>query len=219
MHQPVLLQEVIMFLDPKPGDLVVDGTVDGGGHAEAIIRKIMPGGKFLGLDWDEGMLSGCRKRIGTHADIFLLHGNYADLPVILEKEKLGKADGFLLDLGFSSEQIADSGRGFSFEEAGAAEPLLHDLRRFAEAGAGDSSDSAGERGGGHHFRIRRRAFFEKNRTGDRGTRETETDDVCGRACGDGAGRSARRLRTREDRSGDADIPGIPDLREWRTQQS
>jgi 16S rRNA (cytosine1402-N4)-methyltransferase len=137
MHQPVLLQEVITFLNLKPGDSIVDGTVDGGGHAEAIIRKIMPGGKFLGLDWDERMLAKCESRIANRKNIFLRHGNYADLPVILEKEKFGKADGLLLDLGFSSEQLArqnfseknlggqaGSGRGFSFDEASATEPLL-----------------------------------------------------------------------------------------------
>jgi 16S rRNA (cytosine1402-N4)-methyltransferase len=124
MHKPVLLQEVITFLDPKPGDHIVDGTVDGGGHAEAIIEKIMPGGKFLGLDWDDAILSDCKARIGNQKNIFLIHGNYADLPAILEKEKFGKADGLLLDLGFSSEQIAKSGRGFSFDEASASEPLL-----------------------------------------------------------------------------------------------
>lgn len=124
MHQPVLLQEVITFLDPKPGDHIVDGTVDGGGHAEAVVRKIMPGGKFLGLDWDDAMLLDCKARIGTDKNIFLLHGNYADLPTVLEKEKFGKADGLLLDLGFSSEQIAKSGRGFGFGEANAQEPLL-----------------------------------------------------------------------------------------------
>jgi len=123
MHQPVLLQEVITFLDPKPGDRIIDGTVDGGGHAEAIIKKIMPGGKFLGLDWDGGMLAECKTRIAPRENIFLLHGNYADIKSILEKEKFGKADGLLLDLGFSSDQLG-RGRGFSFEDARADEPLL-----------------------------------------------------------------------------------------------
>ena len=132
MHQPVLLQEVITFLDPRSGDCIIDGTVDGGGHAEAIIRKIMPSGKFLGLDWDERMLAKCESRIlhqdscgqANRANIFLRHGNYANLPEILKKEKFGIADGLLLDLGFSSEQLVGSGRGFSFDEASAMEPLL-----------------------------------------------------------------------------------------------
>ena len=124
MHQPVLLQEVIKFLDPKPCDHIIDGTVDGGGHAKAIIEKIMPGGKFLGLDWDNRMLSDCKERIGDRKNVFLLHGNYADLPKIIDDENFGRADGLLLDLGFSSEQLVGSGRGFSFDEASSREPLL-----------------------------------------------------------------------------------------------
>lgn len=128
-HRPVLLQEVVGALDPRAGDFMIDGTVDGGGHAEAIMQKIMPEGNFLGVDWDEAMLAKTKKRIdgmgvGASGKIKFVHGNYADLPKLLAKEKLPKADGLLLDLGFSSEQLETSGRGFSFGEASKDEPLL-----------------------------------------------------------------------------------------------
>jgi len=123
-HTPVLLNEVIEFLDPRPGKFIIDGTVDGGGHAAAIISKIMPDGLFLGLDWDENLLKECRARLGDQKGVMLEHGNYAELANILAEKKLPKADGLLVDLGFSSEQLASSGRGFSFEEASADEPLL-----------------------------------------------------------------------------------------------
>lgn len=123
-HTPVLLQEVLDMLDPRPGDFVIDGTVDGGGHASAILERIGPSGKFLGLDLDEVMLADCKTRIAPSKNITLLVGNYADLPEILAREGLGKANGLLLDLGFSSEQIEHSGRGFSFSEASRNEPLL-----------------------------------------------------------------------------------------------
>jgi 16S rRNA (cytosine1402-N4)-methyltransferase len=123
-HIPVLLNEVLEQLDPHPGDFMIDGTVDGGGHAAAIIQKIMPGGMFLGVDWDERMIAEHEARRQGGARERYLHGNYAELPDLLKQEKLGKADGLLLDLGFSSEQLAHSGRGFSFEEASADEPLL-----------------------------------------------------------------------------------------------
>ena len=115
---------------------MVDGTVDGGGHAAAIMGKIMPGGTFLGVDWDwrmvearEAEMRGMRHEgngCGGHAEIHERYvcGNYADLPEILAREKLGKADGLLLDLGFSSEQLAQSGRGFSFGDEAKNEPLL-----------------------------------------------------------------------------------------------
>jgi 16S rRNA (cytosine1402-N4)-methyltransferase len=129
-HVPVLLEETITFLDPHPGDFIIDGTVDGGGHAREILGRITATGTLLGIDWDEALLAECKARIGGNKNVMLVHGNYADLPEILEKISkehgvpLLKADGLLVDLGFSSEQLANSGRGFSFEEAAANEPLL-----------------------------------------------------------------------------------------------
>lgn len=123
-HVPVLLQEVMRALDPRPGDFMIDGTVDGGGHAAAVIQAIGPTGKFLGVDLDEAMLAECRKRVPVRAGVTLRVGNYADLPEIVAREGLGRADGLLLDLGFSSEQLEHSGRGFSFSEASRNEPLL-----------------------------------------------------------------------------------------------
>jgi 16S rRNA (cytosine1402-N4)-methyltransferase len=128
VHQPVLLNEVITFLDPKPGAFILDGTVDGGGHAAAIVDRIGATGTFVGLDWDKQLLERCKKRFAAHKNVILLHGNYAELPQIMAENSkvkdLGKADGLLIDLGFSSEQLEASGRGFSFSEARKDEPLL-----------------------------------------------------------------------------------------------
>ncbi len=127
VHEPVLLKEVLQYLDPQPGDFMIDGTMDGGGHARAVMMRIDPGGKFLGVDWDRGIIERAKKSSATIASRVqknFVHGNYADLPEILAREKLPRADGLLLDLGFSSEQLALSGRGFSFAPAAADEPLL-----------------------------------------------------------------------------------------------
>ena len=124
VHKPVLLHEVITFLDPRPGNFIIDGTVDGGGHAAAIAELIGGDGKLLGLDWDERLLERTRVRFAKQPNITLLHGNYADLPEIMREHDLEKADGLLVDLGFSSDQLEASGRGFSFGQAYAAEPLL-----------------------------------------------------------------------------------------------
>ena len=115
-HVPVLLNEVIEFLDLKPGKFIIDGTVNGGGHTEAILEKVSPGGKVLGIDWDEKVLEATKKKFSKEKGIILRQGNYADTLEILKKEKLGKAEGLLLDLGFSTEQIENSGRGFSFDK-------------------------------------------------------------------------------------------------------
>mgnify|MGYP001579309447 CR=1 FL=1 len=119
---PVLLKEVIEILNPQPGEFFIDGTLGSGGHAVKIFEKILPGGKLLGLDLDGNNLKIAESKIlasikypvsSIKQNLILIHGNYADLPEILEWEKLGKADGLLLDLGFSSEHL-QSGRGFSF---------------------------------------------------------------------------------------------------------
>lgn len=127
-HVPVLLHEVITFLGPRPGDFIIDGTVDGGGHAREILGRITETGTLLGLDWDEALLAECRARIGGYKNAILVHGNYADLPRIMEEHAAElpatQADGLLVDLGFSSEQLEASGRGFSFGEPSKDEPLL-----------------------------------------------------------------------------------------------
>ena len=130
-HKPVLLHEVIQFLDPRPEDFVIDGTLDGGGHAAVMLEKVGPKGMVLGVDLDETMIARAKERFGSAKNFLGVHGNYAELPEVLKREKLGKADGLLLDLGFSSEQLEHSGRGFSFSAKGGSasggerdEPLL-----------------------------------------------------------------------------------------------
>jgi 16S rRNA (cytosine1402-N4)-methyltransferase len=126
VHEPVLLQEVIDALDPQPGKFFIDGTMDGGGHAAALLARLGPEGKLLGIEWDAQVLAVGEARIERevpHASqsLVTMLGSYTDLPDILRKKKLPQADGLLLDLGFSSEQLETSGRGFSFRKD---EPLL-----------------------------------------------------------------------------------------------
>ena len=120
-HVPVLLNEVIKILDPQPGEFFIDGTLGGGGHAAEIFRKISPKGTLLGIDWDKTTIEKAQKNISAISKsesliskLVLISDNYKNIPMILKEKKLGKADGVLLDLGFSSEQLTDSGRGFSF---------------------------------------------------------------------------------------------------------
>lgn len=124
IHQPVLLNEVIEILNPRPGEFFIDGTVDGGGHGFAILEKIEPNGLFMGLDWDSELLEQFKFKIQKSkfkSKIILINANFKNIPMILKNNKLNMADGIFLDLGFSSEHIERSGRGFSFS---ADEPLL-----------------------------------------------------------------------------------------------
>jgi len=123
MHLPVLLNETIELLNLEKGYFIVDGTVDGGGHAEKIIEKIMPGGEFLGIDLDKDTIAKTEKekrqefkKFASH--LHFEHGNYKDIVEILKNLKLSKADGVMVDLGYSSWQIDDQERGFSFKGDG-----------------------------------------------------------------------------------------------------
>lgn len=123
-HIPVLSKEVIKALDPQPGEFMIDGTLGSGGHTKVILERIKSRGTLLGLDWDEKNLESFRRENeGIKGKLILIHENYANLPEILEKHRLPKADGLLLDLGFSSEQLEHSGRGFSFNPPAGGEPL------------------------------------------------------------------------------------------------
>lgn len=128
-HIPVLLETILDNLNLSKGEFVIDGTVNGGGHAEKFAECIGPSGRLLGVDLDEDMLAKTRKKL-SGKNIFLVQGNYADLPEILEEKKLGKADVLLLDLGFSSNQL-ESGRGFAFSGE-TNEPILMTYDKNAE---------------------------------------------------------------------------------------
>lgn len=124
-HVPVLLHEVVEALAPKPGEFIIDGTVDGGGYARAILDRMQGKGRLLGVDWDSTMAEKAEVALDPYRNqtmsIQVVRGNFRELPEILVREKFGRADGLVLDLGFSSEQLEAQGRGFSF---GKDEPLL-----------------------------------------------------------------------------------------------
>lgn len=122
-HIPVLLKEAIEALDPNDGDIVIDGTAGAGGHALEISKRVGAGGKIFLVDWDEETVRALEKGVRTFSNARVVHANYADIPELVKNSEIPKADGLLLDLGFSSDQLA-SGRGFSFQEASANEPLL-----------------------------------------------------------------------------------------------
>lgn len=118
-HIPVLLKEVLSYLDPKPGDDVVDATLGGGGHASAFLEAIAPNGRLLGIEWDARTLEVTRKtleRYGSRA--MLVHGSYRELERLARACAVPVASSILFDLGYSSFQIDDAGRGFSFRHDG-----------------------------------------------------------------------------------------------------
>jgi 16S rRNA (cytosine1402-N4)-methyltransferase len=140
-HVPVLLSRVLEFLAPLPGQTIVDCTLGGGGHAEALATRLVPGGKLIGLDQDQSMLDRAKSRL-ENLPVQLIQANFDQLRPVLNRLGLNAVDGVLADLGFCSEQMDDPQRGFSFQAAG---PL--DMRLDTSVGptAGDLLHQLSER--------------------------------------------------------------------------
>ncbi len=118
-HIPVLLDEVLVGLDVLPGGCYLDATVGGGGHAEAILKAAAPDGRLLALDRDPVAASYARERLADWGErVTVVHASYVHLDVVARERGFVPLDGVLFDLGFSSWQIDDAARGFSFREAG-----------------------------------------------------------------------------------------------------
>lgn len=118
-HRPIMLAEVLALLAPKPGEIALDCTLGYGGHAEAILPRLLPGGRLLGVDADPIELPKTEARLracGFQADCFTVHrSNFAGLPKIRAAAGLSGADLILADLGVSSMQLDDPARGFSLK--------------------------------------------------------------------------------------------------------
>lgn len=116
VHEPVMLKESIAALAVRPGGRYVDGTVDGGGHATAILEAASPGGSLLGIDEDEGVLEMTRGRLTERfgGSVALVRGNFRNIDVICRQRGFEPVNGIIFDLGLSSHQLASSTRGFSF---------------------------------------------------------------------------------------------------------
>lgn len=117
MHKPVLLNEILEYLDPKPGQKFIDATIDGGGHGLAILERILPEGQLLGVEWDGELLKILKLKIENiklSQNVILAQDSYVNLKKIADENNFIGADGILLDLGLSSWHLESAGRGFTF---------------------------------------------------------------------------------------------------------
>jgi 16S rRNA (cytosine1402-N4)-methyltransferase len=121
-HRPIMVAEVLECLSPRPGDVAVDCTLGGGGHAQAILERITPGGRLIGLDADPVELPRTEARLsaaGCGPDRFITrHANFAGLHTVLSSEGIEQVNVLLADLGVSSMQYDNPDRGFSYKGAG-----------------------------------------------------------------------------------------------------
>lgn len=118
-HIPVMLKEALDYLNLSPGKVMVDATIGTGGHAQAILEKILPAGRLIAIDRDQESLVVSRQRLKDFGgSCVFVHGNFADIDTILKDANIQEVDGILFDLGISSYQLQDAERGFSFRYEG-----------------------------------------------------------------------------------------------------
>ena len=118
-HIPVMLTEVLEYLNLQPNGTYLDGTVGTGGHATQILNQLSGNGKLIGIDRDAEALKLCNTLLGASARPYLtFQSSYHRLPEILDQSGISAVNGILLDLGLSSIQLGSETRGFAFESTG-----------------------------------------------------------------------------------------------------
>jgi 16S rRNA (cytosine1402-N4)-methyltransferase len=171
LHNPVLVREVISFLNPAPGQIIVDATIGGAGHSEQILQRIIPGGMLIGIDRDEETLRLASERLKPFEGSFkLINKNFKHLKETLKDIGVEKVNGIIFDLGMSSIQMEAWQRGFSIKNDGPLDMRMdrnHGLtakdlvNRLSEMELSDTIRDLGEEK--FHRRIAKRIVEERKK--------------------------------------------------------
>ncbi len=213
-HVGVLISEVLAGLNPQPGGVFVDGTLGGGGHATAIAQRIGPNGRVVALDRDPAALEAAQTNL-VGLPIEVVHANFCDLPELLAEKNIAAVDGILLDLGLSSDQLADVERGFSFASDGpldlrfdplSGEPASRLVNRLSAEHLADLIFHFGEE---RFSRRIARAIVEK--------RHHESDRNLGATGRNREARNSRGSATTTNRSRHTHFSSIANCREQRIE--
>lgn len=142
-HIPVLLDEVIEYLKPQPGQLMVDCTAGGGGHSKAILERLLPGGRLIALDQDAEAVKAATKKLEPlgSENFLVIQTNFRYLKDVFQGNHTENADGILIDLGVSSYQLDEKERGFSYQQDA---PLDMRMDQTTEYTAADLLNQASE---------------------------------------------------------------------------
>jgi len=172
-HVPVMLEQVVEVLKPAPGQVVVDCTVGGGGHAAAILPRLLPGGRLIGIDQDPRTLQTARERLAPFGEaVTLVHGNFRDLTAILGRVGVDRVHGAFFDLGVSSFQLDEPERGFTYR---ADAPLDMRMDPGSPLTAADLVNTLPQSGAGSpHPGVRRGTLGGQDRGGHRAGPGAET---------------------------------------------
>jgi 16S rRNA (cytosine1402-N4)-methyltransferase len=169
IHVSVMLDEVLAGLEPRAGQIVVDGTLGAGGHTRALAEKVGPSGLVIALDRDARALEAAEQNLAG-LPVKIAAANFCELGEVLEQVEITAVDGILLDLGLSSDQLADDDRGFSFDAVGEldlrfdtemGEPAWRLLERLSATELADLIFQLGEE---RHSRRIARAIVERRTT-------------------------------------------------------
>src|SRR5436190_1603948 len=173
-HLPVLLEEAMAWLDPKPGGRYCDATLGAGGNSRAVLERSAPDGRLIGLDRDPAAVATASALLEPFGDrVTLVHARFSEARAVLERLQMIPIDGFLVDLGVSSPQLDRAERGFSFRQDGpldmrmdptTGETAAELLRRVDEA---ELARIIREQGEERHAARVARAIIDARRAGPR----------------------------------------------------
>ena len=134
IHKPVLLSEAVEALQAQPGKRYVDCTLGSGGHALAILEKILPDGQLLGIDADPEAINIAKTRLANYTgSTIIVNDNFANLETICRENNFLPVHGILFDLGLSSTQLEISERGFSFQQDGPLDMRFSPIQELTAA--------------------------------------------------------------------------------------
>ncbi len=133
VHTSVLLKDIVNILDPRPGQYFIDGTANGGGHTFALSHKLEPHGKIIAIDKDSALIERLRNHPLFSPSVIAVCDSYTNMSRITQENGIKSVAGIVLDLGYSSYHLAQSGRGFSFQKD---EPLIMRYETDSSLGSG-----------------------------------------------------------------------------------
>ena len=143
-HEPVLLQEVLQWMNVRDIGVYCDGTLGGGGHSEAILKASGGTASLYGIDRDENAIRAASERLKDYPGFTAIRGNFHDAKELLREAGAGLLDGALLDLGVSSPQLDNAERGFSYHEDAPLDMRMDQSRGMTAAELLNTADELAE---------------------------------------------------------------------------
>lgn len=118
LHEPVLQEELLRLLDPQPGQVVVDGTLGSGGHSRILLERMGSESRLIGMDQDPEAIERAKRNLKAFPQVHYVQENFSELDSVLKSLNVTGVDAVILDVGLSTEQLEEAGRGFSFLKEG-----------------------------------------------------------------------------------------------------